>query len=273
MRPLNGMILVVGLLLTSCTVGASDAATAGYVTHAVERQDGGDSSDLAERDEIRKSVEVAPGSRVEVSGINGAVTVETTSGSTAEIHIVRSARTREDLNRRRVLIEEGPGALKIRGESDRGRGPDVRQRVMLKLPRSVDLSVKGVNGRVVVGEIDGMIHVSGINGSVEVAHAMSTSDISGINGRVRIALDRVHESGMSISGVNGKVELYFTETVNADVSVTGINGHVRNENGSITVIGKISPSNFRGKIGAGGPEIRVSGVNGNVELLQGSAGQ
>jgi DUF4097 and DUF4098 domain-containing protein YvlB len=255
------------------SVDASEAAMAGYVEPAVERQDDGYDSDLAERDEIKKSVELAPGSQVEVSGINGSVTVETSSGATAEIHIIRSARTREDLNRRRVLVEEGPGSLKIRGESDKGRGPDVRQRVMLKLPRSVELTVKGINGRVSVGEIDGMIHVSGINGSVEVAHAMSTSDISGINGRVRIALDRVHESGMSISGVNGKVELYFNEAVNADVSVTGINGQVRNENGSITVIGKISPSNFRGKIGAGGPEIRVSGVNGNVELLQGGAGQ
>jgi hypothetical protein len=62
------------------------------------------------------------------------------------------------------------------------------------------------------------------------------------------------------------VELRFAEAVNADISVTGINGSVFNESGSITVIGKMTPSSFRGRIGSGGPLIRVSGVNGNVEL-------
>ena len=44
--------------------------------------------DLAERDEIRKSVELAPGAKVEVSGINGSVTAETTPGSVAEVLVV-----------------------------------------------------------------------------------------------------------------------------------------------------------------------------------------
>jgi hypothetical protein len=112
-----------------------------------------------------------------------------------------------------------------------------------------------------------MIHVSGINGAVDVAHAMSTSDISGINGSVRIALERLNTEGMTISGVNGRVELHFAEAINADISVTGINGSVVNKSGSITVIGKLTPSSFRGRIGEGGPTIQVSGVNGNVELL------
>jgi hypothetical protein len=269
MRLHYALILAAALGFGGCTLTASDAATV-ELSAAEHRQTGDYGDDLPERDEVRRTVELAPGSRVEVSGINGGVTVETSNSSTAEIHIVRSARSRDDLNRRRVLIDESPGFLKIHGEKDQGRGPDVRQRVMLKVPRSIELTVRGINGRVGVGEIDGMIHVSGINGAVEVAHAKSTSDISGINGRVRISLDRLHESGMKISGVNGRVELYFAEAVNADISVTGINGSVRNESGAITVIGKITPSSFRGRIGEGGPEINVSGVNGNVDLLAGS---
>lgn len=128
-----------------------------------------------------------------------------------------------------------------------------------------------MNGRVRVGEIDGTVHVSGINGAVDVAHASSTSDISGINGRVRLSLDHLEADGLKVSGVNGKVEIRFSETIDADISVTGINGSVFNDSGKITVLGKMNPSSFRGQIGRGGPLIRISGVNGNVELLnQGS---
>ena len=79
-----------------------------------------------------------PNTRVEVTGINGSVSAETASGNTAEIYVVRSARTKEALTHRRVFIEEGAGYLKIRGEEEHGRQPEVRQRVVLKLPRSID---------------------------------------------------------------------------------------------------------------------------------------
>jgi hypothetical protein len=254
-----------GVLPTTLSADPSVSAAVG------DPQD--DERDLAERDELRKSVELAPGTRVEVTSINGTVSAETSSGSVAEIYIVRSARTRDALAHRRIFVEQTGGVLKIRGEEERGRTPDVRQRVMLKLPRSISLVVRGVNGRVAVGEIDGTVEVSGINGAVDVAHAMSISEISGVNGRVRISLVRLSDSGLRISGVNGKVELRFAEAINADISVTGINGNVFNEGSAITVIGKMNPSSFRGKIGSGGPAINVSGVNGNVDLRTEGSGE
>ena len=46
-------------------------------------------ADDAVRDEIRQSYELAPGARVEVAGINGAVKIETADTKTAEIYIER----------------------------------------------------------------------------------------------------------------------------------------------------------------------------------------
>lgn len=247
-------------------------ALAATVSPAVQASDDdGDNwsdSDFAEREEINKTVDLAPGSQVEVLAINGSVTIGTSNSTSAEIHIVRSARKREDLQNRRILIEQAGGRLTIRGENDKGhRTPEVRQRVELKLPRNIDLTVRGINGKVGVGEIDGMIHVSGINGAVDVAHARTIQDLSGVNGRVTIGVTRLDDTGLRVSGINGKVVLKFAEQVNANISVTGINGHVFTEVGSLTVEGKMSPSNFRGRIGEGGPMISVSGVNGNVNLV------
>lgn len=238
-----------------------------------ERDRDFDDRDFPEKDEFRQSYQLSPGARVEVQGINGAVDIETAAGSTAEVHIIRSARTRDDLEYRKIIVEQTATGLIVRGEKERdrfglGRNREVRQRVMLRLPRQVDLGVSGINGRVGVGEIDGPVKLSGINGKVEVAQAMGYSDISGINGRVKVTIARLGERGIHVSGVNGGVELFFAEELNADLDVTGINGSVNTEVANVTVFGKIDRQNFHAKIGSGGSPIRVTGVNGHVKLAR-----
>jgi hypothetical protein len=231
--------------------------------------DNNSDSDLPEKDEFHQSYQLAAGARVEVQGINGSVDIETAPGSTAQVNVYRSARTREDLEFRKVLVEQTGSSLVIRGEKDQNgmaRNRDVRQRVTLSLPRQIDLGVSGVNGRVGVGEVDGPVKLSGINGKVEVAQAMGYSNISGINGRVKITLARLGEQGIHVSGVNGGVELFFAEDLNADLDVTGINGSVNADVANVTIFGKVDKQNFHAKIGSGGSPIKVSGINGHVKL-------
>lgn len=226
--------------------------------------------EFAERDEIRQSYQLSPGAHVEVRGINGRVEVETTTGSTAEVYVVRSARTREDLEYRKVIIEATPSSLVVRGEKERGgnwRNRDVRQRVTLRIPRQVDLTTSGVNGRVSIGEVDGPVRVSGVNGRVDIGQAVGYSDISGVNGRVSVTILRLSDKGINVSGVNGRVEMRFSGELNADLDVTGINGSVDADVPNIT-LQKLSRNSFRGRIGAGGIPISVSGVNGGVRIAR-----
>ncbi len=233
-----------------------------------------DDSDYTERDEINQTYQLSGGARVEVRGINGTVDIETASGSTAEVHVVRSARNREDLNYNKIIIEHTANSLIVRRENEREtNGRNTRQRVTLKLPRQVDLNVSGINGRTTVGEIDGPVRLSGINGKVDVAQAVGYSNISGINGHVKINISQLSERGIHVSGVNGGVELRFSEDLNADLEVTGINGSVNTDISNVTVMGKFSRQNFRAKIGSGGTPIVVTGINGSLKLGRtGSAG-
>jgi hypothetical protein len=240
-------------------------------TKTVTTTDRSDHDDLQEKDEFQQSYQLSPGAKVEVRGINGAVDIETGAGSTAEVNVVRSARNREDLEFRKVIVEHTPTSLIIRSENDRersgyGRNRDVRQRVTLMLPRAVDLGVSGVNGKVGVGEIDGPVRLSGINGRVDVAQAMGYSEISGINGRVKVNISQLGTRGIHVSGVNGGVELSFAEDLNADLDVTGINGSVNTDVANVTVFGKLDRQNFHAKIGSGGSPIKVNGINGHVKL-------
>ncbi len=112
----------------------ADAAQHGKRLDADHEEDASH-SDLAEKEEIRRSVELAPGSHVEIRSINGYVDVETSDTNTAEVYVVRSARKRADLDARKFIVESTPNSLIIAGESDRGtRKADVRVRVSVKLP-------------------------------------------------------------------------------------------------------------------------------------------
>jgi hypothetical protein len=248
---------------------------------AGQRERGGDDrrtdrweEDLPERDEFRQSYQLSTGARVELQGINGKAEVETTSGNTAEVHIVRSAHTREDLNYNRIIVEATENSLVVRGENEKERGPrhngrrEVRQRVLLKIPRQVDFTAGGINGKVTVGQIDGPVRLSGINGKVDVAQAMGYSEISGINGKVDITISQLGPRGINVNGVNGGVELRFTDELNADLEVTGNNGKVHADVPNVTIQGKMEPHNFRARIGAGGARIQVDGVNGRVRLTR-----
>jgi hypothetical protein len=262
--------------LVGITLTAVFALTVAYHPSVASAQKLGDDhqSDLPEREEIRQSYELSPGATVIVEGINGTVDIQTTNSQTAEVHIIRSAATKDDLNYHKILIEHAGNRLVVRGENERDRASrsrKVRHRVMMVIPRKVDLSTSGVNGRVNIGEVDGPVKVSGINGKVDVGQAVGYTELSGINGAVTITIAQLSSRGIDVSGINGRVELRFTEDINADLDVTGINGSVQADMPNVTVFGKISRDNFRARIGSGGTPIQVSGVNGGVRIARASS--
>jgi hypothetical protein len=234
-----------------------------------------DDSAWPEKDEFQQSYTLAPGSQVEVKGINGSVTIETTGGTTAEVHVIRSARRREDLEFRKIVVEQVGNRFVVRGEGDSEgrRRAEVRQQVMLKLPRKVDLEVHGINGSVKAAEIEGRGSVSGVNGKVELTQVGGINKISGINGSVSVNVARLDQEGMRISGVNGGVDVQFANDLNAEIHASGINGKVETDLPATSLLSEWNRSNFKAKVGSGGPVISVSGVNGKVSLKKRSGAQ
>src|SRR6266576_798084 len=202
------------------------------------------------REDIRKSYELSPGARVEVSGINGAVKIETSDSKTADVHIERTGASQEMLNRRKITIDYTTSGLTIRGEkSDTGLlsrlfGASPAERVTLRLPRQVSVVAKGVNGSVIVGQIEGSVEVHGVNGKVEIDQASGSADFNGIN---------------------GNIELRLGEGVNADLETHGMNGNVTSDLPNV-VVDKSKRGSYSAQIGSGGNAISANGINGNIRL-------
>jgi hypothetical protein len=233
----------------------------------------GDKQSTADaREEIRKSYELAPGARVEVSGINGWLKIETSDSKTADVYIERTGESQEVLNRRKITIDSTPAGLTIRGEKgdssflSRIFGSRPTEHVTLKLPRQISLVARGVNGSVVVGEIDGSVEVHGINGKVEIAQAAGSAEFNGINGNITVGLKQL-DKGIDIHGINGNIELRLGDGVNADLEAHGMNGNVTSDLPNVSV-DKSNHGSYSAQIGKGGNSISASGINGNIRLTR-----
>jgi hypothetical protein len=227
------------------------------------------------RDETRQTFRLAAGAHVEVSRINGTVEVRTADTDTAEVHIVRTGGSAEDLEYGRVAVECSPESLVVRGERSRGGGlwhriwnggGQVRQEVTLTLPRGVELSASHVNGALNVGELEGSVEVSHVNGRVEVAQSAGRSQVSHVNGGVRVGVARLGDEGMEVSHVNGNVEVRLKQLVNADVEAEGHNGALTLNVPNVTMQERLNRSYTRARFGTGGTPVEIRRVNGNIRF-------
>jgi hypothetical protein len=225
------------------------------------------------REEIRKNYELSPGARVEVSGINGTVKIETSDSKTAEVYIERTGTSQEVLVRRRIVIDSTPSSLTIRGEKSGGSffarlfGKSPSERVTLRVPKEISLVANSVNGAVTIGAIDGPVEVHGINGRVDVAQASGSAEFHGINGNISVALKQLGKDGINLHGINGNIELRLDSAVNADLETHGMNGSVTSDLPEVAVE-KNGHGSYSARIGNGGNSISASGVNGNIRLTR-----
>src|SRR5262245_44674987 len=246
-------------------IAASDATADGKEVAFSLVDKGGE--DLPEKEETRRAYQLAAGAVVDVSGINGSIEVETADAEIAEVLIVRSANKRDDLQFRQINIFHEPNGLRIRIEDDRksifsamATVPEVKQRVLLKLPHKVRFNTNNLNGNLTTGGIDGKVQVNGVNGTVKIGQAGGEAFFRGINGNIEATIAKLADEGIRITGVNGNTKLRFIGDVNANIEASGFIGDVQADLPNVQVQSSESMvGSYKARIGSGGVPIKVDG--------------
>lgn len=236
----------------------------------------GASEDLPEREEIRRHFALNPDARVTVHGINGLVKVETIESGPAEILIVRSAKTKDDLQFHKINIERGDFGVFIRTENDKrsifsalSKQPEGRQRVICRLPRTLSFEAGGINGNVTLNDLRGKLELNGINGQINVTGAANQTNIDGVNGGIDVTFAQLDDKRIRVDGVNGNINLRFAGAANAELNVRGVNGEIDTNLPNVQNQEEESKrGRLKARIGNGGSKIEISGVNGNVNLVK-----
>ena len=156
-----------------------------------------------------------------------------------------------------------------RGEGrdrDRNRNNDVNVDFEVRLPKGVNIGAWSVNGEVSVDGATGEVEAGSVNGSVDATSTGGPVQASSVNGTVHARMGRIGSTeDLEFSSVNGNVIAEFGEDIDAQIELSTVNGRFQTD-WPVTITGRVDPRHLRATIGKGGRRIRLSTVNGNVEL-------
>ena len=219
--------------------------------------------DLPVRKEIHKQYQLAPNAAVEISLIAGPVEIETTTDQSAEINIVISAETQADLDCSDMTIEHAPEKLVIRSKS-LCNNVTANQRVLLKLPRNVNLDLKNIAGHVRIGPTEGMVRLNSIAGHVKTGQLQAVEMTSLARG-LSMGVSQIGERGMRLRSITGGIELGISDSLNAQFVANSVIGNVVSDTPTIKIVNN-GRSDYEALIGSGGRRISISSVVGGIRL-------
>jgi DUF4097 and DUF4098 domain-containing protein YvlB len=134
------------------------------------------------------------------------------------------------------------------------------------VPRGVRVGAWSVNGGVSVDGATSEVRAGSVNGGVDAVSTGGPVMASTVNGSVRAIMGRLEGSeDLEFRSVNGSVVAEFTGDVDADIELSTVNGRFSTD-WPVTMTGRIDPRHLRATLGKGGRRIRLTTVNGNVEL-------
>jgi hypothetical protein len=211
---------------------------------------------------------------LQVKGINGSVDARRAAGDEAEVTADISGPHADEVRIEVVPNADGITVCEIyqghnscEGNSSSGHNSEynhIRVNYHVLVPSTVRFDGRTVNGNVTAENLDRRVKAATVNGSVTVS-TKSWAEASSVNGSVSAAMGSADwKGGLHISSVNGSVTVALPPEVDVDVSFSSVNGRLSSEIPIATQT--VSRGRMEGRIGSGGRDLRLSSVNGSVEI-------
>lgn len=226
-------------------------------------------------EEFHQTYPITSDGRVELDNINGPVHISSWDRNEVKVDAVKYADTKERLEEARIEIDSGKDYVSIRT-----RYPDHNNNwnwgshnnpasveYTLTVPRKARLDeIKLINGALDITGVSGEVRASCINGRLEAHDVAGRAKLSTINGRLDARFAQLAGQDVELSSVNGSVELTIPSDSNAEVEASTVSGGISNDFGLHVNHHRFVGHDLRGEIGNGGTRIRLSDVNGRIEI-------
>jgi hypothetical protein len=154
----------------------------------------------------------------------------------------------------------------------------------LQVPEQTSLVLKTVNdGDILVRNVRGEFTVRNVNGHIELQGIAGPVNGKTVNGRISAVFSENPASACSFATVNGDVDVSFSAKLAADFQLKTLNGEIYTDYQDATYLpDKAAGESSRHKgrfiyrssrsqgirIGAGGPEVRMETINGDIVIAK-----
>lgn len=216
--------------------------------------------------------------RIDISNINGSITVEAWDNPQIKLEYVKVSDERERLADVDVKIEAGQDNFRVKADYVKRKNNWNKGKLYvefrLMVPRNAVLDeVSSVNGNVKISDMTNKVEASAVNGNISAKNLSGELNISTVNGTINAELTQMKAgSEVDLSTVNGTVNLYLPAYVDAVFSGNTVNGSINTDFGLTVKKSKYgSSSSLSGTLGGGSSKVNLSSVNGTIGVKQGSA--
>jgi len=232
-------------------------------------------TDDAVNEEFHQTYALAATGRIELENINGPVHITAWDRNEVKVDAIKRAWSKERLQEAKIEVESQPDSLSIRTEypghdhtfwNDHHHDQPASVEYTLSVPRNARLDeIKLVNGNLDVEGVNGEVRVSCVNGRLTARKLGGRAELSTVNGKLEANMDRL-QSALDVSSVNASVLLTLPSDTKADLEATTVSGSISNDFGIPVSRHQWVGHDLRGELGGGGPQVRVSNVNGRIEI-------
>jgi len=233
-------------------------------------------------EEFHQTYALTADGRVELDNINGDVHISSWDRNEVKVDAVKYADTKERLDEAKIEIDARNDSISLRtkypnhdhnwtwGSHNNPAGVEYT----LTVPRKARLDeIKLINGELDINGVSGEVNASCINGRLEAHNLAGRARLSNINGRLDARFDQLSGQRVELNSVNGSVDLTIPSDSNAEVEATTVSGGINNDFGLHVNHHRFVGHDLRGELGSGGVRIKISNVNGRIEVRHAQDGR
>jgi hypothetical protein len=228
-------------------------------------------------EEFHQVYQLSAEGRIDLENINGPVHISSWDRNEVKLDAVKRAWTKERLDEAKIDINARPDALSIRTEypghdnnfwNDHHDNP-ASVEYTLVVPRRARLDeIKLVNGSLDIQDVAGEVRASCVNGRLQARNLEGRTDLSTVNGELDANVNRIASSSpLELSAVNGTLRVTLPSDVQAEVEANTVSGSISDDFGLPVTHHQYVGHSLRGELGGGGTRVKLSNVNGRIEIM------
>jgi len=251
------------------------------------------------KEPFQRTVPLRAGAEVQLSNVNGSVTVEAWDRNEVKIIAEKRVKTgdaemaRKIMEQTRIVVAQDAGGVRIETRIPRrgdgffdwlfGNQVNVNVTYKLHVPRRAELNLVNVNGAltvtgtrgkarmettnggIAITDVEGDLDLGTVNGGIDVLRSSGALRASTTNGSIDAELEDLPSgSDLRFETTNGRVSLRLPRDARLSIDAATTNGRVQSD--FAVDGGQPGKRSLQGDINGGGGTLYIRTTNGGVEI-------
>lgn len=218
-----------------------------------------------------KRFNLPPGGHVSVVNVHGSVLVEGWDQAAVEATVaMRSDAPTDQLDDVQVAVEARSTGVAFHTLYPSGVDTPIRVDYRLRVPRQVRLDeLSTLTGDILVHDVQGSLNARNLHGDIEGINVGGSVVAHALTGNVMVLLRALPDRHLpfTLATINGNVDLQMPAQANASLEVSTVAGNIVSDY-PFQVNSTPGDSTRRAQVGAGGVQMELHTVRGNVRVSQ-----